>query len=471
METLTDCNLQFKTIIKEIDSKEEALKLELMTLDINHAEIELFQYLNNYDQNHINIAMERLEEASEKVVKLSRPSHVRLLSKHIQQLRTSILNISQVIQGYLYFANVVMAADASELLYQAKGLDEVSTQRQRAIQDDVLNASSRSLKIILIFCLVVFCLSIVLTIVLGRSITTPIDQLKETFSSLSSGKRVDVIPCIDARNELGELARSANVFKQKNEETKLLLQESKTLTQELKTRETELAKSNDELEQFVFTVSHDLKSPLVTSIGYISMAKDVLEDGDVARGVELMGRVMKANERMSQLITDLLDLSRVGREEDEFLEVSIYNCLASVKGNLAHSISSNNVKLVIEDNLPSVYGHESRLMQVFENLIGNAIKYGAPEEGQPIVKVSHVSGSETIHITIEDKGKGIPKEYHKKVFGLFSRLDHEKEGTGIGLAVVRKVMTSHGGKVWIENGLNGGASFHLEFPRRQIEKS
>lgn len=225
---------------------------------------------------------------------------------------------------------------------------------------------------------------------------------------------------------------------------------------------------NEELERFTYTVSHDLKSPLVTITGFIGLLKKDIADENKKRIESDFIRISDAANTMQKLLDDLLDLSRVGRQMNSFEEVSVKNLLDSVLKMLEGKIINNNVKITIEPNLPVINVEETRFKEVFLNLIENAIKY-KKENTDVEIKIGFEKSelnSDEIIFYVKDNGLGIEPQYHKKIFDLFERLSNEKEGTGVGLAIVKRIIDVHQGKIWVEsNGVGHGSTFKFIIPK------
>ena len=169
---------------------------------------------------------------------------------------------------------------------------------------------------------------------------------------------------------------------------------------------------------------------------------------------------------MGQLINDLLELSRVGRIDLDKKQLDMDLLLQKLKEEKQRGFHDAKITLTIEKNLPLIYGNESRVLQVFENLLSNALKYAVKPEGSKVT-IGGISKNNEALFYVKDDGPGIDPTFHKKIFGLFQRLDNTMEGTGIGLAVVKKVMQFHKGKVWIDSSPGKGATFWLSFPIEQ----
>ncbi len=269
--------------------------------------------------------------------------------------------------------------------------------------------------------------------------------MTNTFNLLAQGDRNAQIPGRDFKDEIGALSRAAEVCKEKNLQTEQLLKKSRMLTSELEAKRRELARSNEELEQFVYTVSHDLKTPMVTSMGFIGIINNLAKRGEYEKAINKLDRVVQANKRMGQLINDLLELSRVGRIDKEKHELDMNVILKSFQESMKNRLEKEGFKLILESAFPTIYANESRILQIFENLMSNAFKYGRSASGENVVKIGCRKNDDEWLFYVKDNGRGMPKEYHEKIFGLFYRLDNDMNGTGVGLAVVRKVMQFHGG--------------------------
>jgi signal transduction histidine kinase len=240
-----------------------------------------------------------------------------------------------------------------------------------------------------------------------------------------------------------------------NEQLRLSVAERQRLIAELEAK-------NSELEQFTYTVSHDLKAPLVTIGGFTSLMEKDAREGRIDQVTADIRRVRKAAETMRQLLEQLLDLSRIGRvvgtRESVPLTPLVLAAAQRVPGiEAAH--------LGVAPDLPTVSGDRTRLLEVFENLLGNAVKFSA-SQAAPRIEVSRREGPEPV-IVVSDNGIGIDPRFKEKVFDLFERLDKRFEGTGIGLAIVKRIVEFHGGRIWVEStGVQGeGSRFCLTLPQ------
>jgi len=234
----------------------------------------------------------------------------------------------------------------------------------------------------------------------------------------------------------------------------------------------ELELKNRELNNFTYTVSHDLKSPLVTINGFLGYLDKDIQAGDAGRIQSDIQRIQNAVKKMQQLLNELLELSRIGRliNQPEMVpfEDLVRDALDIVHGRLAAQHVTVHILPPQEGTQPgllSVYGDKQRLVQVLQNLLENAAKYSGDQRA-PLVEIGSVADDENGTIFfIRDNGMGIAPEYHERIFGLFNKLDAKSEGTGIGLALVKKIIEIHGGKIWVESELGKGSTFFFTLPR------
>ncbi len=229
---------------------------------------------------------------------------------------------------------------------------------------------------------------------------------------------------------------------------------------------TELESKNAELERFTYTVSHDLKSPLLTIKGFLGFLEKDIESGDAERVRSDTEQISDAADKMKQLLDDLLELSRIGRVVNPPEEVSFGELSRKVAEAVVERDESSGAEIEVAGDLPVVFGDRVRLREVLENLVGNAVKFSAAQS-PPLVEIaSRLDGGETV-LFVRDNGCGIEPQYHEKVFDLFDRLDPSIEGTGIGLAIVRRIIEFHGGRVWVESeGAGQGSTFCFTLPER-----
>ncbi|UZR98255.1 PAS domain S-box protein [Chondrinema litorale] len=235
----------------------------------------------------------------------------------------------------------------------------------------------------------------------------------------------------------------------------------KKLNNELKQQALELTRSNEELEQFAYIASHDLQEPLRMITSFLSQLerkyKNVLDE----KGLKYIDFAVDGGKRMRRIILDLLDYSRVGRTEDELEDIDLNDLLDDVKSLFRKSINESSTQINYS-KLPTLKSYRSPLTLLFQNLISNAIKYHR-EDTRPVINISSTKTKAGWEFAVEDNGLGISKEYFDKIFQIFQRLHNREEysGTGIGLSIVKKIVESLGGRIWLESEEGKGTTFYF----------
>lgn len=228
---------------------------------------------------------------------------------------------------------------------------------------------------------------------------------------------------------------------------------------------TELEGRNAELERFTYTVSHDLKAPLVTIRGFLGYLREDADASDMERFDKDLKRIANAADRMQALLNDLLELSRVGRIINPPEDIPFTQIVKEALDLVLTPAEEAHIKVEVQEHLPIVHGDHPRLVEVMQNLISNAIKFMGTQPSPRIeigVRASDTDGKPILFV--KDNGIGIEAQYHERIFGLFNRLDPSVNGTGIGLTLVRRIIEIHGGRIWVESELGKGATFLFTLP-------
>lgn len=226
-----------------------------------------------------------------------------------------------------------------------------------------------------------------------------------------------------------------------------------------------LEAQNAELERFTYTVSHDLKSPLITINGFLDQIVEDVSSGNTQNLESDAQRIRNAVKKMSQLLTDLLDLSKIGRVIHDKDSVNMGEVIAQTLETLQGPIKAKNVKIDFDSSFPMVKADKERIGEVWQNLIENAVKHMGNIES-PSIFLGFKKNSKEYVFYITDNGAGIEEKYLKKIFGLFEKLDASSPGTGIGLALAKRIVEFHGGKIWAESaGLGKGSTFFFTLPK------
>jgi len=227
----------------------------------------------------------------------------------------------------------------------------------------------------------------------------------------------------------------------------------------------ELEGKNEELERYTYTVSHDLRSPLVTIRGFLGYLRSSAESGDLERLDKDINRISKAVDKMQTLLNELLELSRIGRIANPPEDVPLDEIVRETADLLTGQFEAGHIRLKIVGNLPHVHVDRIRISEVIQNLLDNAAKFMG-DQTNPTIEVG-IKGYDNDNkpiIYIRDNGIGIHPEYHERIFGLFNRLDPAIEGTGVGLTLVKRIIEIHGGRIWLESEPGKGSTFLLTLP-------
>jgi signal transduction histidine kinase len=241
-----------------------------------------------------------------------------------------------------------------------------------------------------------------------------------------------------------------------------IAQQSAELEERVKERTTQLASANEDLEAFSFTVSHDLRAPLRAIDGFSRMLQEDYAGKLDENGQHLLRTIRANSQRMGALIDDLLGFAQLGRAR---LNTARVDMGVLVREAWAETIGDAHIGFHLAP-LPDVQGDRALLRQVWLNLLSNACKYSSKRE-QPAVEVSATEAEDEIIYAVRDNGAGFDMRYYEKLFGVFQRLHSNQEfpGTGVGLAMVHRVVTRHGGRVWAESILDAGAQFYFSLPK------
>lgn len=225
----------------------------------------------------------------------------------------------------------------------------------------------------------------------------------------------------------------------------------------------ELTARNIEMENFVYTISHDLKSPLITIGGFSTLLKKDIAKSDSAAVADSLAEINKAVAQMQAHIGDLLLLSRTGRVISKQTDVALSALLDDVIGRFGPRIESDVAQLIVAPDLPTIRVDRKGFLRVYINLIDNALKYRR-SEAAPHIEIGWRQESDELRLFVRDNGIGIKKEFQQRIFGLFQRADSKTEGAGVGLAISKRVIEVHGGRIWVESEPEKGSTFWIALP-------
>ncbi len=307
--------------------------------------------------------------------------------------------------------------------------------------------------------------SVFVAAAVSRTVVRPIRSLEEGARIVGSGN-LDHRVGTTTKDEIGRLSRA---FDEMTSDLKSVTASRDELDREVRNRLraeeerealiAELEGKNAELEQFTYTVSHDLKSPLITITGFLGLLAQDADAGDAERMRADMDRIADAAGHMKELLDELLELSRVGLIVGSPEQIPLGDVAREAVALVEGQAAERDVRVTIATGLPFVYGDRRRVREVLQNLIENAIKFTG-EQPSPRVEVGARREDGVTVCYVRDNGMGINPRYHGKVFDLFDQLDQTSEGMGLGLALVKRITEVHGGRVWVESeGLGHGSTF------------
>lgn len=342
-----------------------------------------------------------------------------------------------------------------------RALQSLLHEIENGVQTSVLAAKQLqefALKRVVIILFLALCIGITMALLITRSITVPLAAAFDVASEVARDNLDINVPDEQCRGEIGLLLGAM----------RNMLDAIRKSEKVLEARAAALVRSNSELEQFAYIASHDLQEPLRTIANCAELLlkrhRDKLDDD----AQMLLNYSVDGVNRMTNLINDLLAYSRVGKQDKEFGQVDLGEIVNHTLANLQGAITETGTKIFVGP-LPVVFGDKLRLTQLFQNLIGNAIKF----RGHRIVEIA--IGSDQIEakhrIFVRDNGIGLAPRFGERIFQIFQRLHSPKEysGTGIGLAICKKIVEQHNGTIWVESIEGEGSTFYFTLPITKIQ--
>jgi signal transduction histidine kinase len=306
---------------------------------------------------------------------------------------------------------------------------------------------------------------------LQQRILQPILELAKSAKRVSEQNDYTVRAQKYSNDELGQLTDTFNQMLHQIQKMNVELEQRvKDRTKELENSNKELSRSNSELEQFAYVSSHDLQEPLRMVAGFTSLLADEYKGKLTPEADQYINLIIDGSKRMHALVNDLLEYSRVGRSAVNFDDVDFNKVINTALQNLSVSIAEAKAHVTF-DFLPKIIAEPFQMTQLFQNLIGNALKFHSDQSTR--IHIGAKEESDHWTFSVKDNGIGIKPEYAERIFLIFQRLHDRKQypGTGIGLAICKKIVEQHKGKIWVESTLGQGSNFIFtiskELPRRK----
>lgn len=439
---------------------------------LESANKEILLYLVNFDSVHIDNARPLLKDYE----KLTGSGEIFGL-KNIETFMQELTDVVNLRRNYTYLVNVVMAGNANEILYNSSYLTEKFSNKSSAMTDLVGENIKDQVNVGLLISVVGVVLTILFGVYFFWLITKPIISIAKVFDLLSKGHKVDAIPGLSRRDEIGVLANSAAVFKQKNEQTLSLLDEARlseklqsSLNKDLKEEKIKAENALKVRTSFLANMSHELRTPLNSIIGFTVRLIKMCEK-EPYKHIEVLKTIQRNGHNLLSMINDILDLSKI---EENKLELSISKfdlslLMKEVIEQIAVSAEEKDLAIIYEAQTVEIESDPIRLTQVLLNLLSNSVKY--TEQGAVTCLIEIDTTGSNVDIIIEDTGIGIKDDDLERLFTRFEQFASDRTskigfGTGLGLAIVDNVTRLLGGKSTVTSEYGVGSRFVITLPLR-----
>lgn len=439
---------------------------------LESANKEILLYLVNFDSVHIDNARPLLKDYE----KLTGSGEIFGL-KNIETFMQELTDVVNLRRNYTYLVNVVMAGNANEILYNSSYLTEKFSNKSSAMTDLVGENIKDQVNVGLLISVVGVVLTILFGVYFFWLITKPIISIAKVFDLLSKGHKVDAIPGLSRRDEIGVLANSAAVFKQKNEQTLSLLDEARlseklqsSLNKDLKEEKIKAENALKVRTSFLANMSHELRTPLNSIIGFTVRLIKMCEK-EPYKHIEVLKTIQRNGHHLLSMINDILDLSKI---EENKLELSISKfdlslLMKEVIEQIAVSAEEKDLAIIYEAQTVEIESDPIRLTQVLLNLLSNSVKY--TEQGAVTCLIEIDTTGSNVDIIIEDTGIGIKDDDLERLFTRFEQFASDRTskigfGTGLGLAIVDNVTRLLGGKSTVTSEYGVGSRFVITLPLR-----
>lgn len=476
---LNELDTLFSSInIAESDSHQTQDTLQKAKYHIARAENFLLQYLQTPEQQLISPFQQQLSLAKIQISQLlGSNKNVQVAVARLSKVESDFLQLTQITRNYLFLANVVMAGSANEFLFLARELNRLVTESlietNVEVKQTVVNTRIGSN----LFSAIGIILASATALFLTYRIMLPINIITNIFQRLTKGESVESIPSLKRKDEIGQLARAADVFHEKNKQTNTLLEQSQLLNAKQEALNTQLITSNQKVEQatasksmFLANMSHEIRTPMN---GIIGMLDVVLRSELSPAQREQLTKAAYSGQILLSLINDILDFSKIeaGKLDIESVKFSVESLFSNVLANISNRAQEKNLNVRFNANptLPAqLIGDPLRISQILLNLCSNAIKF--TRNGQISINVDFKLHEDipfiSLYLEVIDTGIGMTPDQVSKVFDSFTQADGSTSrnfgGTGLGLSIISQLVELMGGTVSVVSEQNKGSTFKVE---------
>jgi|GEM_PF-2390194 len=443
-------------------------KIEMFEENISQLGMITEYYLNDQEPRYENRLLQLIEELENNSVEIAQFRDFHIVNELIPSLRSAFELVfamnnepelfpdPELRQELLNRASTRIRSDVRQLMNISHSVATDHINNIKLLQvDQRLDFLFILIPAILTLCLVAYFMK--------RRIIISLGKLQKGAGAFASGKldeRIDV----GEGDEFGELATQFNSMAEKLES---LVKKEKTLNQKLEKQADELRSSNEELENFASVASHDMKEPLRMVRNFMELLKQNYSGQLDEKANRYIHFAVDGAQRMTVLIDDLLEFSRIGRNFTEIEERDVNEIVSEVIQYYETTIAAKEAVVSVGE-MPSIQYVPMQLRMLFQNLIGNALKYHARDR-VPEIEIKAEEKDSNWQFSVSDNGIGIKEEYNKEIFDLFKRLHSTEEysGTGMGLAMCKKIVEQHGGRIWVDSEVGKGSTFHFTVSKRK----
>jgi two-component system, sensor histidine kinase SagS len=392
----------------------------------------------------------------------------------INEIKRDFNRLTQTTRGYIFLVNVVMAGSANEFLFLTKQLREAAINYQGVLREQATILSKSSRVEVGLFSGISILIAVVIAFIVSTRIMAPISSMTRVFKSLSNDESVDTIPGAERADEIGALAKAAEIFNSKNKQTAVLLEATRSMSarRDMLNKALELEKKRAEeaaasKSMFLANMSHEIRTPMNGIVGLVDLA---LKTELTEQQREYLENIAYSGQIMMNVINDILDVSKIeaGKLEIENVEFAVENLIDNLIQLLKAALGNKalSLKITVSPEVPKILkGDPLRISQVILNLCGNSIKF--TEQGGVYVEFSYEQQAELLQVAVRDTGIGIDAENLNKVFESFTQSDGSTSrkygGTGLGLTIVKQLTSMMGGDVKAASRAGEGSTFTASF--------